>query len=735
MPYVDDCRYEADSEIEVGEIQEYFFPNKPKFNDILGSIAVNGLKQLIQDGIAEDSDKLLNTALQSTTDMVWIENLQGERLVCNDRFSKFFGGHRVDLNYTKDTKQDYQRYAGSILSEGQLRGIDTRLEHYLAEQLTSPKVYLEVNRYPIPGDDGNVIAILGLARDITHQQQLYLEAARHEQIFRSLIENSPDLIARFDSSQTCLYINPALKKTIGAVTNLVGRTATEITALIGTDLSIFQHALKKVFEEQVPLEFELKCAVSFDATTDLLIRLTPEFDGGRLVSVLMVGRDISELNTSRDLLRQVTQFDALTGLPNRGLFEVRCQHIIEEMIERELIAVVMILNIDNLKMVNESLGHKMGDLLIQQVASRLTSVLRSYDTVARFGNDEFAILLPKIRLSSDSQTIAEKVLKTFSMAFYIKEYELYMSCSIGITIMPTDSISCSDAMKFADSALHLAKSLGGNRYHFYSSSLTDNAHHSLRLQQELRKALRLQQFELYFQPKVNLSNGQINGAEALIRWRHPQLGMVSPAEFIPLAEETGMIFSVGRWVLHTAALTVTKWNMDRNQHFRVSVNISAAQFRRGDFLAVLQQILLDTGCQPHWLEFEVTESLLLNNDLTIQQMFAHFRSLGITIAIDDFGTGYSALSYLHQFSIDVLKIDRQFVSELEQSTRQQELLKVIVGIAKAFELDLVAEGIETAKQAKLLTQFGCRLGQGFFYARPMPQEAFEAHWLTRVILS
>jgi EAL domain-containing protein (putative c-di-GMP-specific phosphodiesterase class I) len=225
-----------------------------------------------------------------------------------------------------------------------------------------------------------------------------------------------------------------------------------------------------------------------------------------------------------------------------------------------------------------------------------------------------------------------------------------------------------------------------------------------------------------------LADGTLNGVEALLRWHHPVLGTVPPVDFIPLAEKTGLILSIGQWVLQTAAQTAVAWNYQREQAVKVSVNISTAQFRADNFLAILQQILTDTGCLPQWLEFEVTESLLLNNDCMIQRLFEHLRWLGITIAIDDFGTGYSALSYLHQFAIDGLKIDRQFVKELEQSTRQRELFKVIVAIAAAFELELVAEGIETTEQAELLSEFGCSLGQGYLFGRPVPRQQFEDAW-------
>lgn len=673
----------------------------------------------------------LQTILQTIPDMVWLKDPGGRYIFCNSAFEQFTGQQESDIAGKKGGDvfhiDDARKCQESDHAAMTKRGL-----HISEDKLKNPKtgetVYLEVHKCPIFDNTGDITGVLSIGRDITHKRQLQQQLARHEQEYRSLVENSPDLIARIDRQLRHVYVNPALAERLGGADVLLGKTPSQVD--LPGDASRYEQYLTQALATGASQEFELHWSRNEQNVDHLLIRLTPEpGPNGEVETVLMVGRDITELYQSRETIWHMAFFDALTGLPNRALFEKRCSQAIADTVKHGQTVAVMLLDLDRLKLVNDSLGHETGDVLLRQVAERLSAAVRAGDTVARFGGDEYAILLPKVPKVSDVRKITDQVLSIFSTPFILEERELYTSCSMGLALCHGDNKTPSDLIKHADSAMYKAKAEAGNSYCFYSTKLTKKARQHLILQQDLRKAIESNQFELHFQPKVLLQDGSLVSAEALLRWHHPDLGLVPPTDFIAAAEETGLIVPIGQWVLDIAAQTAVEWNRNRDQPLRIAVNLSTVQFRFSDLLGTVQQTLEQTGCKPQWLEFEVTESLLLSNDNTTQNLLQELAKRGITTAIDDFGTGYSALSYLHQFDIDCLKIDRQFVCEVEQSPRSRELLRAIIAIADAFSLDLVAEGIETAGQADLLAELGCPMGQGFLFGRPVPKHEFEQLWL------
>lgn len=679
----------------------------------------------------------LQTILQTIPDMVWLKDPEGRYIFCNSAFEQFTGQQESDIAGKKGDDVFHIDYVMKC-QESDQAAMATPGLYISEERLNNPKtdetVYLEVYKCPIFDNTGDITGVLGIGRDITHKRQLQQQLARHEQEYRSLVENSPDLIARIDRQLRHIYVNPALAERLGGAEIVFGKTPSEVD--LPGKTGRYERYLTQAFATGTSQEFELHWDRDEQNVDHLLIRLTPEpGPTGEVETVLMVGRDITELYQSRETIWHMAFYDALTGLPNRALFEKRCNQAIADTVDHGQTVAVMLLDLDRLKLVNDSLGHETGDVLLRQVAERLNAAIREGDTVARFGGDEFAILLPQVPKVSDVRRIADQILTIFSTPFILDERELYSSCSMGLALCHGDNKTPSDLIKNADSAMYKAKGKAGNSYCFYSTKLTKKARQHLILQQDLRKAIESKQFELHFQPKVLLQDGSLVGAEALLRWHHPDLGIVSPTDFIAAAEETGLIVPIGQWVLETAAQTALEWNSNRVQPLRIAVNLSTVQFRFSDLLSTVQQTLVDTGCKPQWLEFEVTESLLLSNDNTTQNLLQELAKQGITTAIDDFGTGYSALSYLHQFDIDCLKIDRQFVCEVEQSPRSRELLRAIIAIADAFKLELVAEGIETTGQANLLAELGCPMGQGFLFGRPVSKNEFEQLWLSDALMS
>ncbi|HEX5337140.1 MAG TPA: EAL domain-containing protein, partial [Gallionella sp.] len=387
---------------------------------------------------------------------------------------------------------------------------------------------------------------------------------------------------------------------------------------------------------------------------------------------------------------------------------------------------VMLLDLDRFKAVNDTLGHPVGDQLLREAAARLAACVRGYDTVARLGGDEFAILLPEMRSGDDLGRVANKIIASFDEPFLLEGKEVFISGRIGISLYPDDSVDADDLLKHADSAMYFAKRSGRNVFRFFSKELMVSANERLSLEADLRRGFARGELELYFQPKVCLAEGALIGSEALLRWHHPQRGIVPPDKFISIAEDSGLIVEIGEWVLRRGCHVAREWNGHGKPTHKVAINLSARQFLSGNLLNTVSKALEETGCAPQWIELEITESLLLDEDGDVLEVLNEFREMGITIAIDDFGTGYSSLSYLARFPIDTLKIDRSFISRVTESGHHAELVRAIVSIARSLDQHVVAEGVETAEQAAFLRENGCHIAQGYLYSRPVAQAAFEA---------
>jgi diguanylate cyclase (GGDEF)-like protein len=390
----------------------------------------------------------------------------------------------------------------------------------------------------------------------------------------------------------------------------------------------------------------------------------------------------------------------------------------------------MLIDLDHFKEVNDTLGHAVGDRLLCEVAQRVKNTVRASDTVARLGGDEFGILLPEVGEKGDLSAVAGKILRALAQPFTIDRSELFVSCSIGIALYPDDSAEMDALLKYADTAMYHAKKQGRNNSQFYAKELSVRAVERRELEASLRRARGNGELVLHFQPQIDLASGRVTGAEALLRWNHPEHGMVAPDRFISIAEESGLIVDIGEWVLADACAVATAWNRDRGMGsiapIKMAVNISTRQFLRNDLVGSVRRILADSGCRPEWVELEITESLLLEDTLEVARMLAELARMGISISIDDFGTGYSALSYLHRFPVTQIKVDQSFVRDIPHDRGKCELVKAMLAIGVALQFEVVAEGVETQAQAHYLMQHGCRLAQGYLFGKPVPRAAFEA---------
>ncbi|HUE90572.1 bifunctional diguanylate cyclase/phosphodiesterase [Pseudomonas sp.] len=695
--------------------------------------------------------------------------------------------------------------------------------------------------------DGEVACVLAVGRDITNLRRAEQELRIREQEFRTLVENSPDVIVRYDREGRRTYINPAYERLYGfSRSEILGTSITQKSAL-PTDLATQYHnRIMAILDSAQPDMMEAVWTKISNEQIFQDVRGVPEFDPhGRVTSVLTIARDISAhkaterrleqaealarlghwqldfrlgtlqlstelcriagkprgwsprpsealalltdadrirviaaieqalanrseelqldycietdphkrhmqshlrieytpdgrplqmLGTAQDIseikayeqrLHTLAFYDALTELPNRQLFKDRLQQAIAQAKRYGRQVAVMIIDLDNFKIINDTLGHSVGDELLQETAKRLQRTVRSSDTVARLGGDEFALILNQITPGTNLDRLSNKLLQAIGGTYSVQGRELFISGSIGIACYPDDADSITELLQYADAAMYHAKEQGRNNVQLYTPRLTQITTERLALAASLRQAQQNGELALHYQPQIDLSSGRLIGAEALLRWNHPELGLVPPNKFIPIAEETGLIVEIGEWVLRTACRCAAAWNHSSRHPLKIAVNLSPRQFKMNDLLASIRLILQETGCAPHWVELEITEGLLLDNNAAVRETLEQLSAMGFTIAIDDFGTGYSALSYLSRFPVETLKIDRSFIHNIPQNQNSAELVKAIICMAHTLRLVLVAEGVEEPSQEAFLQRYGCHSAQGWLYGKAMAQDEFE----------
>lgn len=472
-----------------------------------------------------------------------------------------------------------------------------------------------------------------------------------------------------------------------------------------------------------------------DPVTDLNVVHRVQYDGeGRVARGLTTVQDISARKADQRDLQALAFHDPLTGLVNRNRFQDRLARLVDgaggAAGDEPALALLMI-DLDHFKSVNDTLGHAAGDRLLVEAAERLQGCVRPQDTVARLGGDEFAIIVPQLTSGIAAAELAASVIQALSRPFQLDQQEVYVSSSIGIALCPEDASGADLLLRCADMALFDAKAQGRACFQFHTPAQSEEARERAALEVDLRRAVERGEFELHFQPKVDMPTRRVVGAEALLRWHHRERGAVPPDRFIRIAEDTGLIVPIGEWVLRQACAAAAAWNVGRTPHdvVKIAVNLSPRQFWAPDLLTTVCDVMVQTGCRPEWIELEITESLLLDARGQVGEVLEGLREMGFTLAIDDFGTGYSALGYLTRFPIGTLKIDRAFISAVEVDPQQEAIVRAIVSMGHSLQLALVAEGVETQGQAEVLQAMGCPLAQGWLYGRPVSRAVFEAQHL------
>jgi diguanylate cyclase (GGDEF)-like protein/hemerythrin-like metal-binding protein/PAS domain S-box-containing protein len=460
---------------------------------------------------------------------------------------------------------------------------------------------------------------------------------------------------------------------------------------------------------------------------------SPLFDkDNKCVGIIESARDITkhlmvqnELKEQKNILHYQANHDVLTGLPNRTLLNDRLEQAIEAAKRNKTSIALLFIDLDHFKEINDSLGHNFGDEILKTISLRLQEIIRDEDTVARLGGDEFTIILEELSQPQDASVIATKILDSLSKSINVDDNTLYVSCSIGISIYPEDGVSAQNLLKFADSAMYKAKDEGRNNFQYYNSTMTELAFERVVMETSLRAALKNEEFVVYYQPQMNGITDKLIGMEALVRWQHPSMGLVSPAKFIPLAESTGLIVQLDRFVMKTAMTQLSQWYKDGLNPGILAMNLTVKQLKQDDFIDILKGLIQDTGCKPEWLELEVTEGQIMTNPEEAIKILKKISDIGVELAIDDFGTGYSSLAYLKKLPIDKLKIDQAFVRDLPNDEEDAAIAKAVIALGKSLNLKVIAEGVETKEQRDFIVENNCQYIQGYFYSKPIPVNELE----------
>jgi diguanylate cyclase (GGDEF)-like protein/PAS domain S-box-containing protein len=551
------------------------------------------------------------------------------------------------------------------------------------------------------------------------------QAAESMQLASLVYQNSSEAMMVTDASGAIISVNPAFTELTGyAQDEIVGQTPSILNS--GRHDHAFYQAMWREIDSTGRWQGEIWNRRKGGEIYAERLTINTIFDGGgapyRRVALFF---DITQEKRTEELIWKQANFDALTQLPNRRMVHSRLEHEISRSQRDGLSLALMFIDLDRFKEVNDTLGHDMGDILLKDAAQRLKHCVRETDTVARLGGDEFTVILCGLDHAGNAERVAEAILRKFAEPFRLKDELVYVSASIGITLYPDDAAGIDELLKNADQAMYAAKQRGRNRYNYYTSCMQEAALARMRLVGDLRVALASGQFRLAYQPIVELGTGAIHKAEALLRWHHPARGEVGPAEFIPVAEETGLISDLGNWVFYEASRQVALWRAAHDPLFQVSVNKSPVQFRvEGNTHATWFEHLRKLGLPGQSVVVEITESLLMDASAAINAQLLEFRDAGIQVSLDDFGTGYSSLSYLKKFHIDYLKIDQSFVRNLAAGSDDLALSEAIVVMAHKLGMKVIAEGVETEEQRGLLAAIGCDFGQGYLFSKPLEAEAF-----------
>ncbi len=714
-------RIRLDTRDELSWVGDSFNQMADGFNAMLEA------RKRAEESLAKESRKN-EILLSAASDGIHVLDLEGNVVQVNDAFCKMLGYTAEELITMNAAQWDAQWTAAQI--KGILVGLkDTAMTLETRHRRRDGSI-IDVDIGIVKVDIDGRQLVYCAARDVTERKQAERALIESEGKLHTVIETALDAVVQMNAKGIITGWNNQAEKIFGWThEEAVGRPLGETIIppqYRKAHLQGLEHYLASGEGNILNSRVELLGLHRDGHEFPIELSITTTNTGGAYEFNSFI-RDITKQKESEELIWNQANFDTLTSLPNRHMFHDRLAQDIKKAHRAGLKTALLFIDLDKFKEVNDTLGHSMGDILLKEAARRISGCVRETDTVARLGGDEFTVILAELDDTGSVERVAENILQSLVKPFQLGEEIAYVSASIGITLHPNDALEAEDLLKNADQAMYAAKNGGRNRFSYFTQSMQQAAQGRLRLTNELRGALGAGQFTVYYQPIVNLATGRINKAEALIRWQHPELGLVSPAQFIPLAEETGLIVEIGDWIFRESMRQLKLWRPLCSDGFQISVNVSPVQFGSAiggshrAWFAYLQEL----GLPEQSMVIEITEGLLLDADSGVTGKLLEFRDAGIQAAIDDFGTGYSSLSYLKKFDIDYLKIDQSFVRDLVSDPDDMALSEAIIVMAHKLGLKVIAEGVETEAQRKLLAEAGCDYAQGYLFSRPLPAEKFE----------
>lgn len=687
---------------------------------IVSSLFLIGILYLIKK-IKSGDESFYEKAVKNAPVLMCIRDNEGNIVMSNETYKKIFskiGTEITGLNVKdiidSESIDELLKHDKIVLKNGEKIEVEEKI------LIDGYEKYFDAIKYPIFDSKNRVSGLGVVAMDVTdikkERDKIYLNT--------TVFDTVRDGIFLTDKNGVIIKANKSFIKITGyAKEEIIGMNPRIMKSEKHNEIFYqeMMQRLEKRGEWQGEIWNKRKNGESYPAFISIS---TVKDEKGKFLNYIAILEDLTTLKESEENIQKLSNYDILTGLPNQLLFKDRLEQAVIHARKHSEMFTILQIDIDNFKLINDTFGYTIGDTLIKKAADRINKRVGEFDTISRISGDEFIIIIQELKKIEDAAVIAQSIINDFKSPFEIEEKEIFVTVSIGITIYPEDGEETEKLMKNSNAALRYSKNEGRSNYQFYSQELNRESFERLEMESALRHAMEKEEFVLYYQPQVEIENGNIIGMEALIRWEHPELGMISPAKFIPVAEETGIIISLGEWVLYTACMQTKLWQEQGLPKVTISVNLSPLQVKQPNIVEIINKILETTELPAEYLELEITEGVLMSSNKEILKKIEQIKSMGIKIAIDDFGTGYSSLGYLKQFPMDKLKIDQSFVRDIPEIDNG-EIAKVVIELGKILKMKVIAEGVETKEQLDFLKENGCDEIQGYYFGKPMPPVEFE----------